>query len=69
MSEQRAIVHFRCSNPKHQQSGGNKSDTLTIHEGKWAYCGAVHAEPHHWVPTGGVPYFELLGPERRRAGA
>lgn len=61
-----ALVHYVCDlRPGHTGPG----QTLTIYEGKWAYCPAVHAESHHWVPTGGVPFFELADTRRTKAGA
>lgn len=61
-----AVVHYVCDRRLMRRGPGH---TLTIHEGKWAYCGAVHAEPHHWVATGGISFLELVGPRRREARA
>jgi hypothetical protein len=66
LPEQLAIVHFRCTNPKHQQTGGNKSDTLTIHEGKWAFCAHdIRAKGHDWAPTGGMTIEQVRSAQRR----
>jgi len=62
-----ALVHFVCDR---RQPGAGPARTLTIHNGKWAYCGSIHHEAHHWVPTGGVSLFALLAASRqKRAGA
>jgi hypothetical protein len=64
--EKHALVHFRCVNPKHQQPAGSKSDTLTIHEGKWAFCAHdIRAKDHEWTDTGGVSLEQLRSAQRR----
>ena len=66
MPDQRALIHYRCSNPAHQQSNGNTSDTLTVHEGKWAYCAFdIRAKDHQWIETGGVPLEQARLAQRR----
>lgn len=66
MPDQRALIHYRCSNPKHQQLSNNKSDTLTIHEGKWAYCPHdIRVKGHEWTETGGVPLEQARLAQRR----
>ena len=37
--------------------------TVTVHQGRWAYCDSAVEAAHEWVPSGGVP-LELL---RRRS--
>jgi hypothetical protein len=55
------LVHFRCTNPAHARPAAQRSDTLTLFEGLWAYCPFnVRAGEHHWTPTGGVTMAELL---------
>jgi hypothetical protein len=61
-----AMVHYVCDRRLMRRGPGH---TLTLFEGKWAYCGAVHAEPHHWVPTGGISFLDLVGPTRSKAKA
>jgi hypothetical protein len=54
------LVHFRCTNPAHARPAAQRSDTITLHEGLWAYCPFnVRAGDHTWVATGGVPIDEL----------
>jgi hypothetical protein len=56
----RTLVHFRCVNPDHARPTPERSDTLTLVEGLWAYCPFnVRAPDHRWVPTGGAPLEEL----------
>lgn len=61
-----ALIHYRCTNPAHVSApSGTRLDTLTIHDGKWAWCPHdVHAEPHEWTPTGGVELETLLREQR-----
>lgn len=60
MPEDRALIHFRCTNAKHQDARGGVSDTLTIHEGMWAYCPHdIRVKGHEWEPTGGVSMSEV----------
>jgi hypothetical protein len=55
VSDERPLIHYRCVAPKHQTAPGSQSDTLTIHEGKWAYCPHdIRAKGHEWSDTGGV---------------
>jgi hypothetical protein len=54
------LVHFRCTNPAHARPAEQRSDTLTLFEGLWAYCPFdVRANDHDWAPTGGVPLEQL----------
>lgn len=58
------LVHFHCANPAHARPAPQRSDTLTLVEGLWAYCPFdVRAGDHRWEPTGGVTMQSL------RAGA
>ena len=66
MPEQHAMIYFRCTNPAHQHASSNKSDMLTIHEGKWAYCGHdIRAKGHTWAPTGGQTLEQVRSAQRR----
>ncbi len=59
MSDERALIFFRCASPEHAEPRGRESDTLTIHQGKWAYCPHdIRVKGHTWEPTGGVPLAE-----------
>jgi hypothetical protein len=54
------LVHFRCTNPAHARPASERSDTVTLNEGLWAYCPFnVRAGDHRWSPTGGVTIEEL----------
>jgi hypothetical protein len=54
------LVHFRCTNPAHARPAAQRSDTLTLFEGLWAYCPFdIRADSHEWAPTGGVRIEEL----------
>ena len=33
--------------------------TVTVHEGRWAYCDSAAEDGHDWVGSGGIP-LELL---------
>ena len=68
MQEKRAVIHFRCVSADHQQLRGSASDTLTIHEGKWAYCPHdVRIAGHDWSDTGGITLEEARLAQRRPA--
>lgn len=52
----KVLVYFRCANPDHARPAAERSDTLTLVEGLWAYCPLNVREPdHRWEATGGVP--------------
>jgi hypothetical protein len=54
------LVHFRCTNPAHERPAEQRSDTLTLVEGLWAYCPYdIRAGDHDWEPTGGLQLQEL----------
>lgn len=61
MPEQSGLIHWRCDAAGHQQApAGRTADTLTVHDGLWAYCPRdVAADGHAWISTGGVQ-IELL---------
>lgn len=61
MFEQTGLIHWRCEAAAHRQSaGGGTPDTLTVHDGRWAFCPLDAGAPgHDWKPTGGVR-IELL---------
>ena len=66
MSDERALIFFRCTNPAHQQAASNKSDTLTIHERKWAYCAHdIRAKGHVWTATNGITIEQVRSAQRR----
>lgn len=66
MPDQRALIYYRCTNPKHQQASSNKSDTLTIHDKKWAYCPHdIREAGHEWADTGGVTLEQVRLAQRR----
>lgn len=49
------LVYFQCANPAHGRPAAERSDTVTLVEGLWAYCPFnVRAGDHDWRPTGGV---------------
>ena len=68
MPDQAPLIHYRCTAPTHQQpQAGTKSDTLTIHEGKWAYCPRdIRAKGHQWAETGGVTLNEVRRLDKSR---
>lgn len=54
-----ALVRFKCDRLDHARR--SERYTLTIHEGKWAFCG--HEGPtseHKWRPIAGAKLDELL---------
>lgn len=56
------LVHFRCTAPVHARAAPQRSDTLTLVEGLWAYCPFdVRVGDHTWEPTGGVTMESLRG--------
>jgi hypothetical protein len=67
-----ASIAFRCVRADHAQR--SRRLTMTIHDGRWAFCqhdGATNE--HQWVPTGGVTLRELLlsagvGSARKKRG-
>jgi hypothetical protein len=64
--DREALIHYRCVTAKHQQVRGADSDTLTIHEGKWAYCAYdIRAKGHDWTETGGQTLSQIRLGQRR----
>lgn len=58
-------MHFRCTNPEHDRPAEQRSDTLTIVEGLWAYCPFdIRGADHDWAATGGLTMAELRKPAR-----
>lgn len=53
-------IEFVCVAGAHRPShGGEHASTVTVHQGRWAYCDSLAEDGHEWVPSGGVP-LELL---------
>jgi hypothetical protein len=64
--EREALIHYRCAAAAHQELRGRESDTLTIHEGKWAYCAHdIRAKGHEWTETGGQTFSQVRLGQRR----
>lgn len=60
-----ALIEFRCVRSEHNQRSIRL--TLTIHQGKWAFCAHEgETSEHRWAPTGGVQLRDLM---QGRAGA
>lgn len=49
-----ALVAFTCTAPGHRDAEAGP-DKLTVHDGKWAYCGYdARADGHEWKPNDGI---------------
>ena len=54
------LIAYECVAPAHQAGAGDP-DKLTIHEGRWAFCGSgIRREGHEWRETGGEAYEDIL---------
>jgi len=54
------LIEFVCVAAGHRpQHSGEHASTVTVHEGRWAYCDSPVEEDHDWVASGGIP-LELL---------
>lgn len=52
-------IAYLCDEPSHQ-IGQVSADTLTIHDGQWAFCRQdAKANGHVWRQTSGVPLYQL----------
>jgi len=61
MSTALRLIKYRCMRAAHQRAPeGRISDSLTVHQGEWAYCPFdSHAKDHDWRATSGIPIEEL----------
>jgi hypothetical protein len=60
------LIEFICTNGAHRpHHDGEHASTVTVHQGRWAYCDSPVDGGHEWVASGGVP-LELL---QSRSGA
>ena len=56
------LVVFTCAAPAHRDAEAGP-DKLTVHEGKWAYCGYdAKADGHEWQPNEGIALSLLQHP-------
>jgi hypothetical protein len=54
------LIEFVCIAAGHRpQRSGEHASTVTVHEGRWAYCDSPVEAGHDWVASGGIP-LELL---------
>jgi len=54
------LIEFVCITAAHRpQRDGEHASTVTVHQGRWAYCDSPVEAGHEWVASGGVP-LELL---------
>lgn len=62
-----AAIGYVCRRRDHQAR--ERRFTLTLHEGRWAYCasGTAPSHTHDWVPTGGATLAELTRSARDSA--
>jgi len=55
-----ALIRFKCDRPEHARR--SERYTLTIHDGKWAFCTHEGANSdHRWRPIAGTKLDALLG--------
>jgi hypothetical protein len=56
------LVAFTCAAPAHRDTEAGP-DKLTVHEGKWAYCGYdARADGHQWKANDGIAISLLQHP-------
>jgi len=54
------LIEFVCIAAAHKpHRSGEHASTVTVHEGRWAYCDSPAEDGHDWVASGGIP-LELL---------
>jgi hypothetical protein len=54
------LIEFVCGAAAHRPlHDGEHASTVTVHQGRWAYCDSPREDGHEWVASGGVP-LELL---------
>ena len=54
------LIEFVCVAAAHKpHRSGEHASTVTVHEGRWAYCDSPAEDGHDWVASGGIP-LELL---------
>ncbi len=54
------LIEFICVTAAHKPDhSGEHASTVTVHEGRWAYCDSPAEAGHEWVASGGIP-LELL---------
>ncbi|HKY50089.1 MAG TPA: hypothetical protein VJP45_02420 [Candidatus Limnocylindria bacterium] len=51
------LIRYLCVRRRHL--GTNTHDTVTIHNGEWAFCHGTVQRDHKWVATGGLTLEEL----------
>jgi hypothetical protein len=53
-------IEFLCVAAAHRpRRTGEHASTVTVYEGRWAYCDSIETADHEWMPSGGVS-LELL---------
>ena len=61
------LIEFICVAAAHKpHHSGEHASTVTVHEGRWAYCDSPAEAGHDWVASGGIP-LELLRHRGRSA--
>jgi hypothetical protein len=61
------LIEFVCIAATHKpHHTGEHASTVTVHEGRWAYCDSPVEAGHEWVASGGIP-LELLRYRSRSA--
>jgi hypothetical protein len=54
------LIEFVCIAAAHRpHRSGEHASTVTVYEGRWAYCDSPIEAGHDWVASGGIP-LELL---------
>jgi hypothetical protein len=54
------LIEFVCAAAAHRpRRDGEHASTVTVYQGRWAYCDSPVELGHEWVASGGVP-LELL---------
>ena len=55
------LIEFVCVATAHRPYlRGEHASTVTVHEGRWAYCDSPAEEGHDWAASDGLPFSEAM---------
>lgn len=54
------LIEFTCENPRHRDQETPSVGTITVHEGRCAYCGSEFVIEHAWKQIEAIPVERLF---------